>query len=500
MTITLDRPPPFVPPATLWVPPHAVGDLGDEVCEFSARAGRTLDHEQRIAVEAITAYDAAGLWAAVETLIVEARQNGKTAGVLTPVVLFDLIDDDDPDELYWTAHLFSTTRKAFVDHKRMIEGTPELARRVRRIYEGKGAEAIELRSGAVLFYVARSEGSGRGFGGKRIVIDEALIFTPEQAGALLPSMSARRNPQINYASSAPTSKDESEALRRLVRRGRALDDESLAFAEWKARGGWDKPGCELTGCPHLAGTPGCALDDVDRWLEANHGLRTGRTSVRKLQAFRKALTPTAFGREFLGWGEAGAIGGRIPITDSLWTGKADSESKPVGKVALGVAVQRDSLSAAVALAGWREDGTPTVETVDYRPGDGWLVDRCDELEGALRPVGWALDEKTAAAAHLPALNRVGIRPQKLTTTEAGKACADLLRRLRSEDGATVRHRGPLDPYLTTAALGAQRRDVGPGLWVWAPRTSEVDTVPLEAASWALHRLVAGPDLDVWVSR
>ena len=331
----------------------------------------------------------------------------------------------------------------------------------------------------------------------------------EQAGALLPSMGARRNPQINYASSAPTSKDDAEALRRLVVRGRSGTDDSLAYVEWKARGGWDDPGCRLTSCPHIVGTPGCALDDRDRWREANHGLRTGRSSLRKLEAFRKALTPTAFGREFLGWGEAGAVGGRIPVTESLWRSREDVESTFTGRPVLGIAVQRDSLSAAIVLAARRADGTPHLETVAYAPGDGWVVAKARELVTELRPSAWALDEKTAAAALLPGLAAAGIRPRKLTTTEAGKACADLLRRLKGDvktgeatDATvdTVVHRGALDPYLTTAALGAQRRDIGPGLWAWAPRTSEVDTVPLEAASWALHALVSGPDLSAWAMR
>jgi hypothetical protein len=81
--------PDSVQPAHLWIPPR-LGSYGDEAVDLARLAGRELDAEQEVAVDAMLSYGPGGRWAAFESAIIEARQNGKTGGVLLPVVLFDL--------------------------------------------------------------------------------------------------------------------------------------------------------------------------------------------------------------------------------------------------------------------------------------------------------------------------------------------------------------------------------------------------------------------------
>jgi hypothetical protein len=486
--------------AWLWSPPQGRrGDYGEEVAELAELYGRPLDAHQRESVDAITAYGAGGRWQTLEAGAIEPRQNGKTGGTMTAVTFADLfLAIGGPDKIIWTAHLFKTAMEAFADHKRLIEGTPELSARVKRVCNRGGEESIELTDGSLLAYLARSKGGGRGLGGKRVVIDEALFWTPDQASALLPTLAARPSPQILYGSSACLADERSDYLRSLVARGRSGADPSLTWVEYCAPGSWDDPGCDQGAvCSHRPGVPGCVMDDVDLWREANRAMGEGRIALSTMRAFRRGMDPEAFGREFLGWHESGEGGHSSPVSEAAWSRCGDLTSAIEGRPVFGVAVSRDGRSAAIAAAGRRADGLQHVETVAYATGDVWVVDRAAELRASQRPRGWALDVKTAAAALLPALAEKRIRPSQIGTSECGQASASLLSKILA---GTVRHRGAHDPDLQRAALGARRRDIGPGLWTWAGKSSEVDTVALEAATFALWQLDQTPRAVPMVAR
>jgi len=304
--------PDLVDPAFLSIPPRR-GSYGDEACDLTEKAGRVLDDEQRLAVDAMLSYGPGGRWVALESAILEARQNGKTGGIILPCVLFDMFLMP-PDRIVWTAHIFRTARDAFNDILGLIEGCADLSRRVKKVSASHGEEFIELHKpktsskansttrGAKLEFLARSKGGGRGLGGKRIVMDEALFLAAEAMGALMPTLAARSmlgDPHIMYGSSAGVLG--SDHLRTIRNRGRAGNDPSLIYAEWCAPGSWDNPGCDLgPECPHTAETDGCALDDETLWPRANHALGR-RISYDYVRAERRALPPEEFGRERLGW-------------------------------------------------------------------------------------------------------------------------------------------------------------------------------------------------------
>lgn len=471
-------------PRHLHVPDGALGNYGDEVADVAKLLGRPLDESQRIVVDARTSYGPGGAWLALETLTKMGRQSGKTGGIETPIVFADLFLWG-ADRVAWTAHLFKTSREAFEDHVRLIQSAREFESRVQKVQYANGEEAIVLKSGARMDYLARSKGGGRGLGGKRVVIDEALFFTGEQAGAILPILAARSNTQIDYLSSA--AKQESVYLRALTKRGRDGNDPSLISAEFCARGGWDAPGCASgTQCMHVLGTPGCSLDDPELYAEANPAVASGRVSIDFLMAMRRSLPPLEFGREFLGWDEPGEEVLGQAITPAAWASCADPGSSFTGRPVLAIAVSRDGRSSAIGAAGVREDGLPHLEVVDYRPGTDWVVERCVELRKH-RPIAWVLDKKTPAAALLADLKAAGVKPREMNTNECGAACSGLQNAVR--DGQ-VRHLG--DEVLSTAVAGASRRDIGDGLWAWSAKTSEVDVVSLIAVTNALWGLSVTP--------
>lgn len=500
MSFDLEIPDGVVRPHVLHLPPGRVGTFGPDVTETAALIGRPQDPTQQFVTNVIESYRAGGLWLTLEVLIVMGRQSGKSGGIGLPTALTHCLIDPEPDRVPWTAHRLKTSGEAWDDVKAAIDSTPEISRRVKRISEKDGDEGVEFYGpkggrGSTLEVLARSEASGRGLGGKSIFLDEWLFGTDGITGALLPILAARPNPRVYYLSSA--AKQQSTHLRSLAARAATGNDPSLIAVIFAVPGSWEEPGCRLTKCDHVfeasddaRARKGCALDDEGLWPLANPAVLHGRIKLDFLRDMRRTLAPLEFGREFYGWGEEGDGDAASPITATLWESCADAGSTFEGRPVFGVAVSKDSRSAAIAAAGYRKDGLPHIETVAVATGDAWLVERAKELRKDHRPRGCAVDEGTAAGAHISDLETTSrLRVTAMKTRDCGRACSGLLSKLKA---GKVRHRGDLDPYLLAAAVGAQRRDIGPGLWAWAPKTSEVDTVTLEAATNALWLLEDQP--------
>lgn len=474
--------PDVVAPAHLSIPPRE-GSYGEGAAQLMEIAGRPLDDEQRLAVDAALSYRPGGRWVALESAIIEARQNGKTGGVLLPCVLFDLFLMP-PDRIVWTAHLFRTARDAFNDVVLLVENSDTLSKRVKKIVYANGEEAVELHNGAKLEFLARSKGGGRGLGGKRIVMDEALFLSAESMGALMPTLAARSmtgDPQIMYGSSAGVLG--SDHLRGLRDRGRKGNDPSLVYLEWCAPGSWDEPGCDLGAeCPHTVGTDGCALDDETLWPKANHALGR-RISYEYVRSERRALPPEEFGRERLGW-HSDPAGGGVPLEQ--WSACADEDSKPAGRPVFMIDASPGLRSVAIVAAMYRSDGFPHLEVVAHGSGFDWAAPRAVQLQRH-NPLDWVIDPGGPAGALLPDLLAHGIEPRQMSSRDLGQACEAF--------AATVGDKGLRhldDPALNRAIAGAGRRDIGDGLWAWSRRKSDSDISPLVGATGAYWGLSVSP--------
>jgi hypothetical protein len=483
-----------IEPAHLWVPPR-VGSYGDEAIDLAKEAGRSLDEEQRHGVDALLSYGPAGRWVALEAAFIEARQNGKTAGVLLPVTLFDLFLLP-PDRIVWTAHLFRTSREAFDDFCKCIESSAMLSRRVKKISYSHGEESIELHSGAQLDFLARSSGGGRGLGGKRVVMDEALFLGAGAMGALMPVLSAREDPQVNYGSSA--GKTTSEYLARLVKRGRAGGDPSLIWVEYCAPGGWEDPPCELgKKCPHFVGTRGCALDDPANWRQANHTLGK-RISVEYVEAERRALPPLEFGRERNGWHEVVATE-TAPMSEKDWGDLTDVESEMVDPVALGIEVANDRSTAAIGVVGRRADGKYHLEIIKSAPGVAWVVGDAVKLNKRWKPCVIVLDDKSEAASLLPEFKEAGLKVRDRDPDKAAKS-EDIIVTTWANDLArasgllysavtetrNLRHLNQSD--LNDSVKGAAWRQLGDAK-AWSRKDATTNPCPLLAVTLGLYGLV-----------
>ena len=260
-------------------------DSGRNAVKLAAVAGLQLDPWQRLVLEnGLRRRD--GKWAAFEVACIVARQNGKGT-VLEALELAALFLFPDVRLILHSAHQFKTAAEAFLRIRSVIEGNPDFERRVSRIRTAAGAEAIELRDGKRLRFVARSSGSGRGFTSDLIILDEAYELGDQEMAALLPTLSARPDPQVWYTSTAGG--PSSVQLGRVRARGVEGADQSLAFMEWSAADD----------------------DDPDQAVaHANPGLGI-RISADYVERERAALSPEAFERERLSIGD-------YPVDGGLW--------------------------------------------------------------------------------------------------------------------------------------------------------------------------------------
>jgi len=476
----------LVAPAYHWSPP-AVSSAGAEVADLAASAGLVLDGAQRLVLDAVCAEREDGRWAAFEVCVVAPRQNMKTA-VLCASVLGDLFLHG-ARLVVWTAHRFRTTKEAFRDLAALIDGADHLRRRVKAngIKATHGEESIELTTGQRISFLARSKSGGRGLSGDVVVMDEAFALGPEVMGALLPTLSARPNPQVRYASSAGLIT--SDVLRSLRDRGRPGGDSSLAYLEWCAPAG----GCAAgEHCTHRVGTDGCLLDDEAAWRAANPALGT-RIAVEHVAAERRALPPDEFARERLGWWDDPQVADAV-ITDAQWAAMCDPASAVSDgqRLAFAIDVSPDRAWTSVAVAGRRDDGLLHVQLVDRRRGTDWVPARVAELHSRWRPVGWLVDGVGAAGSLLPDL--AGLPVTVTSARDLARACGGLY-----DDvvGGGLRHLG--QPDLDVAVRVAGRRQLGDA-WAWSRRASTGDISPLVAvtlARWGVAQRPSDALQTVW---
>jgi hypothetical protein len=271
--------------------------LGDEVADLGSLVGFEPYPEQRLVLDDVFALDPRDLnkSAAFEVATIACRQQMKT-GLLKLCALGWLFLTDQP-LVIWSAHEFGTSREAFRDILALIDGSEYLSRRVQSVTTAAGNEQIELVTGARLKFKARTSGGGRGLTGSKVILDEAFALMPEHMGALLPTLIAVPDPQVLYGSSAGMVK--SEILRSLRNRGR-VGGGRLAYAEWAS----DRRDCVTPTCHHVAGTEGCALDDVELWRQACMVTARMDPEMGPIRALRDAMPPEEFMRECLGWWDA----------------------------------------------------------------------------------------------------------------------------------------------------------------------------------------------------
>jgi hypothetical protein len=360
-------------------------------------AGLVLDPWQRYVLKHGLAEQADGKWAAREVACWVPRQNGKgsiiEARVLAGLFLFG------EKRILWSAHEYKTAQEGFLRIRDLVEGTPELNALVKRFWEGSGEQGIELVSGQRLKFIARSRGSGRGFSGDLVILDEAQELTLLQMKALFSTMSAKTidgDPQIWYFGTPPESptawcyglRDDGEAGK-----------PRLAYFDW----GLGDVEMHLSEDEQLA-----KYADRDLWYQANPAL-----GIRISEEFCEdelSRLKSGFAAERLGMWQPRAKSGSGVIPDELWLSLAEADPVRPASVAFAVVVNSKRTHTAIAAAGVRPDGTLLGSIVDYRPGTHWVAERVAELKARHKPLAIVAQDKGPTGTLHTALAEHGVTP------------------------------------------------------------------------------------------
>jgi hypothetical protein len=457
--------------------------LGPDVASFCRSIGYGPDADQEVILSDIFAVTDTGRAAAFEVAVIACRQNLKTAVFKMAALGWLFVTDERL--VVWSAHEWDTVKEAVIDLDALIGSSDALRRKVKHIYRGNGDEAIVLRSGARLIFKTRTKVGGRGLSGNKVILDEGFALRPAHMGALVPTLSAQRDPQLIYGSSA--GQPESDVLRGVRDRGRAGDDPRLAYTEYCS----DPPSlvCESgEACTHSLSARGCGCDDPVNWARANPAMGR-RISQDYIEGERRTLPPGEFGRERMGWWDDPADG-LSPLSGDAWQDCADPGSRIQGAVAIGFSVAPDGSGASVAVCGRRADGINHGELTDPpQPGTGWLLARLLELAEAHNPCAVVMNRTGAAAALEKDLLEHGFSlkaepgKRRLVVTgmsEFAQACGALAQDVTNR---RWRHLGqwPLDQAVT----GVRTRALADA-WAWSWKNSPADISPLEAVTLARH--------------
>lgn len=465
---------------------------GPEAVELAATAGIIADPWQADYCDMMLAVTPTGMWVCPECGLVVARQNGK--GVVFEIRALAGLYLLGERLIMWSAHEYKTAMEGFRRVLDDITNADDLRKRVFKVSNTNGDEGIELHGEGTnritgrqrLRFIARSKGSGRGFSGECNLLDEWFAGTPEQVAALLPTVSAQRNPQIVYASSPPLDAVTGEPLFRLKDRGETGCDPTLGWADWGAPAGVD-------------------LDDPIEHARSNPAYNI-RIMSETVDRERRSMDDVSFGRERMGiWPQRRAD---ALLRPEDWSALVDVDSKAQDPVAFAVDITPMRDFAAIVAYGLRADGLGHVEVIEHKAGTSWVLDKLVELRDRHKPAAICLDAAGPAASLLLDLEKAGIvRPEDPDKPQLGDlaipspreyagACGSLVDAVRQKQ---LRHID--EPELAHAVNGVKTRPLGDA-WAWGRRAGNVDISPLVAATlarWAFEARahLIGKNFNAW---
>lgn len=442
------------PPRVL-VAPASRANSWEDVADLAMTLGIPLDEWQEQVLEAAMGERADGRWASKFVGLSAPRQNGKSqlivARALAGVLLFG------EKTIIISAHETDTARQVWQRLIDTIEDNPTLEARVTARMNAVNRESLTFGDGLdkqTIKLKARGQSGSRGFSADCLLLDEAQILGRQAWGSIVPTMSARPNPQLWLFGTPPTVNDDPFAFSR-------VRDQSIAR---KARHCWLEWAADLDDDP----------DDPETWAKANPSFGV-RVSEEACADDRAAMDDQQFSMERLGmwtpsasalrviaadvWAERSVTAGQVPAGEPAAFGLDMSHERVVS---VGVAVDEHVEVAALDVV------TDTLGVVE------WLTERA----GKRIPV--VVDSMSPAASMIPALKAAKVRVIVTNAPDMAKACGAFF------DAAAEGRLTHFDQEpLNLALAGARKRSIGTaGGWGWDRKDYDVDLSPLVAVTLA----------------
>jgi phage terminase large subunit-like protein len=436
---------------------------GYDAVALSAGYGLIADEWQESILISWLGRNRFGHWSATRCGLVVPRQNGKN-GCIEIRELFGMIFLGE--KILHTAHQVKTARKAFLRLCSFFENGreyPELAELVSEIRRTNGQEAILLKNGGSVEFVARSSSSGRGFTVDVLVLDEVQELTFEQLEALLSTISSapQGDPQTILTGTPPGPKAPGEVIRKVRAEAHEGKSRRLAWHEWSVETIGD-------------------ISDKARWYETNPALGT-RLLLTAIEDEFSSMSEDGFARERLGWWSK--AGSQAIVSAKEWSILKKSKPPENGKIAYGVKFSPDGSTVSVSVAVKSTDGKVHIECVEHRSlgsGTGWLVDWLSTRWRKSSVI--VIDGLTGASALAEALLSEKV-PKKVLYLPRSRdvitACSMTLNAIHEK---TITHFD--QPLLNEAVCNARKRPIGTnGGWGWGG-IDDTDVTPIEACSLA----------------
>ena len=467
-------------PRILHVPPNADNEAQD-VIDLAASVGLHLDPWQQNVLLGALGVNADGSWSAFEVGLIVPRQNGK-GSILEALVLAWLFLFDEHKVLF-SAHEMKTAQEMYKRIRERIKDSAELRSRVANFYQSNERTAIVLHDGSECRFLARSDGSGRGFSASKIIFDEAFNLPDSVADAQLPTTGAQENPQVWYTSSAgDVNIGPCDVLARIRRRGMTGDAPNLAFFEWSVE--FDEE------TRRIKGNPG----DPRLWAQANPSMGLGKPWSKResrIAALHGSLSAEGFAREELSVGnyptddEEGKF-----FNPGKWSAGADPDSTIAGSLVLAVAVSVDRSRATIGSAGLSPSGKLHLEPIRTAHGLGWIVEEALRLQVEHRPGAFVIDGGGPGADLVEKLRDAGVNLTVMDLDDVKTASTLIFDTVEAGEHAHLN-----DPDLNAAVKGAKKRDIGDRFAI-GRRKSTSDVTPFEAVTFAAWGVSQQANYDV----
>jgi phage terminase large subunit-like protein len=427
-----------------------------------------LDEWQALVVEHGLGEKADGRWAASEVALWVPRQNGK-GGVIEAVVLAHLFLFG-AKLVVWSAHEYRTAQQGFQRLKALVQDSPHLMKRVRRIYEGSGEQRIELKDGRRVQFNTRSRSALRGFTGDLLILDEAQELTEAQMAAILPTISARSmevpGPQIWYFGTPP---DNPAAWCYSLKDAGERGDDDLVWMDWGAD---LKPDATGIYAPEM-------LDDEDLLYACNPAMGV-RISPQAAEKERKRLGQS-YARERFGVWLPPVLAGETALSAEKWSAAYREPPLPPGSpLALSLDAWGDRW---VISRAWRVEDAVAVEVaaegLDVTQGVEALLDLIERHD----PVAVNVDTYGPVAQVIPDLMKAGVRFNAL---QSGMVMDAWSRFVGEVTSSRVQHPG--DELLNSAVAGAVTRKVGDRMALDRSKSSSAVPALMSAvlAAWGVY--------------
>jgi phage terminase large subunit-like protein len=434
--------------------------LGYAAVRIAAALGvPAMPWQQQVFDTALEINPETGRFAYQQVICSIPRQSGKTTLCLSLILTRALAFPSQ--NIVFTAQTGAAARQKLLDDWLPVLDNSEFVRHYRKRLTN-GHEGLHFKNGSRLGLQGQTEKQGHGQVVDKAVIDEAWSQPDSRLTAsLMPAMITRPQPMTVIVSTAgtvhgsPFWNDKVSAGRHAVEAGLTT---GIAYFEWSAPD--DAP-----------------IDDPATWRACMPALGYTQTEEAVRSSFL-SMPRREFTRAFLNIPVA-TVGDPI-IAIEFWDSLADPDAPRPADVVVAVDVSPGSKSAAIALAGVRDE-LLYVSIVEHGEGTDWLVDAVERVVEEFDASEVVFDGRAAG----PLLTGLSV-DCRVTETSAADLATGCTFFENVAKNRRLRHRG--EPELTVALDGAGQRSLGDG-FAWSRKGSGVDISPLVAVTlgcWAFH--------------